>query len=121
MSTPPTPYVQSISGCFDAVIGRHGLTRDEFVRTRDRLAPALSSLQDDYRQRRLPLLRISEDTEDLAAAAAALDRLSEGADTVVFFGTGGSSLGGQTLAQFGGWNIPGVASESLMLWSNGAR
>ena len=25
----------------------------------------------------------------------------------MFFGTGGSSLGGQTLAQLGGWGIPG--------------
>ena len=28
---------------------------------------------------------------------------------VIFFGTGGSSLGGQTLAQLGGWHIPGIA------------
>jgi glucose-6-phosphate isomerase len=30
-----------------------------------------------------------------------------GARTLVFFGTGGSGLGGQTLAQLAGWNIPG--------------
>jgi glucose-6-phosphate isomerase len=36
-----------------------------------------------------------------------MERLSRGAETLVFFGTGGSSLGGQTLAQFGGWSIPG--------------
>src|SRR6185437_14154693 len=34
-------------------------------------------------------------------------KLSHGARTLVFFGTGGSSLGGQTLAQLGGWGIPG--------------
>ena len=48
----------------------------------------------------------------MAEAEAALERLSEGADTIVFFGIGGSSLGGQTLAQLGGWNIPGMASEA---------
>jgi glucose-6-phosphate isomerase len=35
-----------------------------------------------------------------------------GARAVIFFGTGGSSLGGQTLAQLGGWNIPGLADDS---------
>jgi glucose-6-phosphate isomerase len=39
-----------------------------------------------------------------------LDTLSVGAKKIVFFGTGGSGLGGQTLAQFAGWNIPGVTS-----------
>jgi hypothetical protein len=34
---------------------------------------------------------------------------SDGAGTIVFFGTGGYSLGGQTLAQLAGWNIPGGA------------
>ena len=74
-----------------------------------RSAPRIAALQDDYRTRRLPHLRIAEETADLAAAEAALARLSQGADTIVFFGTGGSSLGGQTLAQLGGWNIPGMA------------
>ena len=39
--------------------------------------------------------------------ATALHKLTHGARTLVFFGTGGSSLGGQTLAQLGGWGIPG--------------
>jgi glucose-6-phosphate isomerase len=56
-------------------------------------------------------LRIPEETSDIADAEAALARLSEGANTLIFFGTGGSSLGGQTLAQIAGWKIPGVATE----------
>jgi glucose-6-phosphate isomerase len=74
--------------------------------------PAIAALQEDYRARRLPHLRIAEDTADVAAAQAALAKLSQGADTIVFFGIGGSSLGGQTLAQLGGWNIPGMAHEA---------
>jgi glucose-6-phosphate isomerase len=31
----------------------------------------------------------------------------DGASTLVVFGTGGSSLGGQAIAQLGGWSIPG--------------
>jgi glucose-6-phosphate isomerase len=37
--------------------------------------------------------------------------LSAGAQKIIFFGTGGSSLGGQTLAQLSGWDIPGAADE----------
>ena len=64
------------------------------------------------RERSLPLLRLPEETADIVAAEAALARLSSGARTIVFFGTGGSSLGGQTLAQLGGWNIPGGADAA---------
>ena len=52
-------------------------------------------------------MRVPEWRDDIAAARAALTKLSHGARTLVFFGTGGSSLGGQTLAQLGGWGIPG--------------
>ena len=45
--------------------------------------------------------------DDIAVARDALHNLTQGARTLVFFGTGGSSLGGQTLAQLGGWGIPG--------------
>jgi glucose-6-phosphate isomerase len=105
-------YTQSIDGCLEAAIGKHGLSPAELDRWLAPLAPAIAALQDDYHTRRLPHLRIAEETTDVAAAEAALDRLSREADTIVFFGIGGSSLGGQTLAQLGGWNIPGMASEA---------
>ena len=103
-------YTHSIAGCLDGAIGRYGLTAAELGRCLDPLRPAIAALQEDYRSRRLPHLRIAEETADLVAAEAALARLSQGADTIVFFGIGGSSLGGQTLAQLGGWHIPGMAT-----------
>jgi glucose-6-phosphate isomerase len=106
------PYTHSIAGCLDGAIGAHGLSEAELAPWLDRLAPALAGLQQDYRDRRLPLLRIAEDEADIAAAEAAFARLSQGARAVIFFGTGGSGLGGQTLAQLGGWNIPGLADET---------
>jgi glucose-6-phosphate isomerase len=106
------PYVQSIAGCLDGAIGRNGLSTAELNRWLDPLGPAIAALQEDYRSRRLPHLRVAEETADLAAAKAALARLSQGADTIVFFGIGGSSLGGQTLAQLGGWHIPGMATPA---------
>ena len=106
------PYTQSIAGCLSGAIGEHGLTDAELKVWLDRLGPAIEGLKDDYRSRRLPLLRIAEDTADLDAAEAALARLSKGASAIIFFGIGGSSLGGQALAQLGGWNIPGMANEA---------
>ena len=105
-------YVQSIDGCLDGAIGKYGLSRTELDRWLAPLGAAIAGLQEDYRQRRLPHLRVPEETADIAEAQAALTRLSAGADTIVFFGIGGSSLGGQTLAQLGGWNIPGMATEA---------
>src|SRR5581483_1884698 len=110
--TGPAAYAQSIDGCLDGAIGAHGLAASELARWLDRLAPAVAALQEDYRTRRLPHLRIAEATADLEEAQAALERLSRGADTLVFFGIGGSSLGGQTLAQLGGWHIPGMADAA---------
>ena len=53
-------------------------------------------------------------TDDIVAAEAALARLSEGAQTIVFFGTGGSSLGGQTLAQLDGLEHSGRRRRRAM-------
>jgi glucose-6-phosphate isomerase len=105
-------YRQSIDGCRDAAIGQYGLTEAELERWLARLAPAVERLQDDYTTRRLPHLRIPEETADIEAAEAAFARLCRGARAVIFFGTGGSSLGGQALAQLGGWHIPGTADEA---------
>ena len=105
-------YTLSIDGCLEAAIGKHGLTETDLGRWLDPLAPALAALQEDYRSRQLPHLRIAEETADVSVAQSVLARLSEGAETIVFFGIGGSSLGGQTLAQLGGWNIPGMADAA---------
>lgn len=103
-------YVHSTEGCTDTVIGNHGLSRVALQSWLERLQPQIERLRAEYEAGDLPLLRIPEHTADLAEARLALDALSEGARTILFFGTGGSSLGGQALAQLGGWNIPGGAS-----------
>lgn len=104
-------FQQNIGGCLEAAIGEHGLAPSAYSAWLQRIEPHVATLKDDYRDNRLALLRIVEDTADIDAAEAALARLSEGAEKLVFFGTGGSSLGGQTLAQLAGWKIPGVATE----------
>jgi glucose-6-phosphate isomerase len=106
------PYTQSIAGCLDGAIGAHGLTKSQMDAWLAKLVPHLRELVAAYDQSRLPVLRIAEDTADMAAADAALNTLAKGAKTIVFFGTGGSGLGGQTLAQLAGWNIPGGADAA---------
>jgi glucose-6-phosphate isomerase len=106
------PYVQSIAGCLPGAIGKHGLSESELAATLAKLAPHLTRLADDDVLGRLPLLQVPGETADIEAARVALAKLSQGARTIVFFGTGGSSLGGQTLAQFAGWNIPGGADAA---------
>ena len=101
---------QNIDGCLEGAIGKHGLSAAEYGGWLAKTAPLIEQLKREYQDRSLAILRISEDEDDVAAAEAALKTLSAGAETLVFFGTGGSSLGGQTLAQLGGWNIPGASS-----------
>lgn len=98
-TTQAAYYSQSVTGCLDGAIGAHGLTSTLLQSYADRLEPHLEALRDDYRNERLALLRISEATDDLAAAHSALATLADGADMIMFFGTGGSGLGGQTLVQ----------------------
>ena len=101
------PLLQSVEGCLEACIGASGLSQAELARYLDRLQPRLDSLRDAYATGALPLLRVPERRDDIPPAREALTTLSKDAETLVFFGTGGSSLGGQTLAQLGGWGIPG--------------
>ena len=106
------PYSQSIAGCLGSAIGSHGLSEAQLASWLGRLAPAIARLKEDHRSGRLPHLTIPADTADIAQAEAAYARLAKGGRAVIFFGTGGSSLGGQALAQLGGWHIPGTADEA---------
>jgi glucose-6-phosphate isomerase len=107
-------YRQSIDGCLDGAIGNHGLGKVQLGNYLTRMEPQLEQLKLNYKSGKLPLLTLPEETTDIDEAAAALAKLSEGARIIVFFGTGGSGLGGQTLAQLAGWNIPGAADDEQM-------
>ena len=99
--------VQDVSGCL-APDGEGGLTANAQQAWLGKLQPVLNDLKQRHAAGTLPLLNISSEAADIAAAEAALSKLCQGARTLIFFGTGGSGLGGQTLAQLGGWNLPGV-------------
>lgn len=105
-------YRMSVGGCLADALDGHGLDAASLDRWLDRGRAGFTQLQDEARAGKLGLLAIVRETADIAAASAALEQLSKGAKTLVFFGTGGSSLGGQTLAQVAGWDIPGAADDA---------
>jgi glucose-6-phosphate isomerase len=102
------PFSQDLSRAFAG-----GITQVSFEKNLKRLDTALADMRNAYEQRSLALLRLPERTEDLRAVEALAAKLREATD-VVFLGTGGSSLGGQTLAQLGGYNVPGVGDLRRM-------
>jgi glucose-6-phosphate isomerase len=73
-----------------------------------RTTDALSQLRARHADGTLALLRLSEKTDDVATILGYATLLRDGTTDVVFLGTGGSSLGGQTLAQLGGYGVAGV-------------
>ncbi|MGI9407935.1 MAG: glucose-6-phosphate isomerase [Hyphomicrobiaceae bacterium] len=103
----PYPYRQTLEGCCAAHLGRDDLAGIPDDQLKTRFQDAVARMREAHASRSHPILNAAYLEDDLPLAEAALARLSKGARTIVFFGTGGSSLGGQTLAQVGGWNIPG--------------
>ncbi len=100
-------YRQSIEGCLSTKIGENGLTDNRLAHWLSLLAPRFKALQTEARDGSFAHFRILGETADIEQAQAAYSTLAEGSDTIIVLGTGGSSLGGQALAQLGGWSIPG--------------
>ena len=102
------PFVQSIETARAERIGAEGVAAGDYADALARTGEALDWLRARHADGALPLLRLPGSRDDLAAIRAAADRLGAGATDIVLLGTGGSSLGGQTLAQLAGHGIPGV-------------
>ena len=91
-------------------IGEGGLPDAAFEQALTDLEPALAKLREQARDRSLPLLGLPADTSDLPGIRQAAERLkSGGATDILILGTGGSSLGGQTLAQLTDYGISGLS------------
>ena len=92
------PYQQVIETCFDAAIGEGGLCEAAFAARLAKTAAGIENLRSHRAQNSLALLALPEAKDDLAELTAVANRHRQGFQHIVLLGTGGSSLGGQTLA-----------------------
>jgi glucose-6-phosphate isomerase len=83
---------------------------DNFAAVLERTGEALAWLRARHADGTLPLLHLPEKRDDIATILGYAALLRDGTTDVVFLGTGGSSLGGQTLAQLAGHAVPGVGA-----------
>jgi glucose-6-phosphate isomerase len=104
------PVTQSIDGAREKNVGPHGVADGALDAMLKRAQGALDDLRRRHADGSLPLLRLPAKQDDLAAIRAAAQKLSAGATDIVVLGTGGSSLGGQTLAQLVFYKVPGVGA-----------
>jgi glucose-6-phosphate isomerase len=98
----------SVDRALEKNIGAHGVADKALDDALARAEGALETLRARHADGGLPLLRLPDRQDDLASIREAAGGLSEGASDIVILGTGGSSLGGQTLAQLAGYAVPGV-------------
>jgi glucose-6-phosphate isomerase len=92
----------------DLARGKHGADDTALNAALKNAETALAWLRERYDARDLPLLHYPARHDDLEEIRDTGRRIADRASDVVFFGTGGSSLGGQTLAQLAGHAVPGI-------------
>lgn len=102
------PLEQSVDLALSQNIGAGGLPQTALDAGLSAVESGLKRLREDDGTGRLPLLRLPRTTDDLDGIRTAAERLRRGATDVVVLGTGGSSLGGQTLAQLKDYAVPGA-------------
>jgi glucose-6-phosphate isomerase len=101
-------FAQSIETARAERIGGEGVAAAAFDDALTRSGAALDWLRARHADGALPLLRLPAARDDLATIGDAATALAAGASDIVLLGTGGSSLGGQTLAQLAGHAVPGL-------------
>ena len=107
-------YTHQIDDIFSDHVGGNGLSRRAFERELEQALPALREVKRRHKDGSLPLLRLPAARDDLAALKPHAERL-HGFSHVVILGTGGSSLGGQTLAALSDIGF-GPAAGAPKLW-----
>ena len=103
-------FTHSIENAREERVGPHGVKADAIDAALTRAEAALEWLRDRHADRGLPLLRLPEAHGDLETIRDTARALADRATDIVILGTGGSSLGGQTLAQLAGFAVPGVGA-----------
>jgi glucose-6-phosphate isomerase len=99
---------QSIEFALQGQVGEGGLPQTAVDAALSAVEGAAKRLREEDASGRLPLLRLPRTTDDFAEIKDAAAWLRRDATDVVFLGVGGSSLGGQTLAQLRDYAVPGA-------------
>ncbi len=98
-------YRQDISGCLAETVGARGLDQSALDAMLERAVPALDALRRKHKDGSLPLLRLPKRRDDIAALRRVLKDFRTAPRQkfrdVIILGTGGSSLGGQTVCALG--------------------
>jgi glucose-6-phosphate isomerase len=102
--------LQSIESAREEHVGPHGIAADALKSVLARAEAALVWLRTRHADGGLPLLRLPETHSDLEMIRDTARQLADQATDIVILGTGGSSLGGQTLAQLAGFGVAGVGA-----------
>jgi glucose-6-phosphate isomerase len=104
------PVIQTIDSALEKTVGKHGVSDKALNDALARADGALEALRARHADGSLPLLRLPQTHDDLAAIRDTGRRIAENATDIVILGTGGSSLGGQTLAQLAHYRVPGAGA-----------
>jgi glucose-6-phosphate isomerase len=104
------PLIQSIDSALEKNIGQHGVSAGVLSDALARADKALDWLRARHADGGLPLLNLPQARDELPALRDLAVRFADRATDIVLLGTGGSSLGGQTLAQLAGHAVPGVGA-----------
>ncbi|MGF1610926.1 MAG: glucose-6-phosphate isomerase [Kiloniellales bacterium] len=91
------PFRQITESCFADQIGEGGLGAAAYARALAATTPAIERLRKQQADGSLPLLGLPARRDDIAAFAPVAEDYRSRFQDVVVLGTGGSSLGGQTL------------------------
>jgi len=91
------PFAVDSSACLEPTLGPDGLPRAAFEEDLAALAATSGRLAKARADGSLPILQLPDRRDDLEAARDLVASLSENCSEIVILGTGGSSLGGQTI------------------------
>ncbi len=90
-------YRHDTKNCFAQAIGERGANIDCYESVLAETGAALEAIGNAYRDNSLPMLRLPEARADIETLKPVVERCRRDFDNIIVLGTGGSSLGGQTL------------------------
>lgn len=99
-------FRQIIDGCLETSIGTHGASSDFLNIYKSPLDEALAHLRKNYDEGTLPHYTLPFIRKDITEIESTAYRFRDEFSDVVVLGTGGSSLGGQTLCAFANQESP---------------